>query len=73
MPVNLIIRDAECRQVGFEPSVITASTPYVTIYSSGTNCSSTQEKYLLSTLKREDIPVSMLGGTITITADGKFS
>lgn len=67
-------KGAACGQVGFSPATITPSTQSVTLYLGGTNCSSMQEEEnLISSLKQENIPVSMPDGTITITADGTVS
>lgn len=63
---------AACGQVGFSPSVVTESTPSVTITVGGTYCRSKLKEDLFNTLKQKGIPVILPEGTITIMAEGKI-
>ena len=63
----------DCGQIGFTPSVITPSTPSVTINLGGNDCSSTQEEEdLIHLLQKDGMPVTMPAGTITVTANDKI-
>lgn len=63
----------DCGQIGFTPSVVTSSTPSVTLNLGGNGCSSTQEEDdLISVLQKDGIDVSMPAGIIVITSNDKI-